>query len=61
MGARYMTFLELLNDERETGRKEGQEEERKQIARNMLEQNMPVKDIMVCTGLTQEQIQALKM
>ena len=56
-----MTFLELLNDERETGRKEGQEEERKQIARNMLEQNMPVKDIIVCTGLTQEQIQALKM
>ena len=57
MGARYMTFLELLNDEREAGRKEGIE----QIARNMLEQNMPVKDIMVCTGLTQEQIQALKM
>ena len=60
MGARYMTFLELLNDERETGRKEGQEEERKQIARNMLEQNMPVKDIIVCTGLTEEQIQNLK-
>lgn len=55
-----MTFLELLNDEREAGRKEGQEEERKQIARNMLEQNMPVQDIMVCTGLTEEQIQNLK-
>ena len=55
-----MTFLELLNDEREAGRKEGQEEERKQIARNMLEQNMPVKDIIVCTGLTEEQIQNLK-
>ena len=64
MGARYMTFLELLNDEREAGRKEGIEAGRKegieQIARNMLEQNMPVKDIMVCTGLTEEQIQNLK-
>lgn len=52
MGARYMTFQELLNDERM--------EERMQIAKRMLDKNMSIKDIMGCTGLSEEQVQELK-
>lgn len=48
MGARYMTFEELLNEEKE--------EERLEIAERMLERNMSLEDIIACTRLTEEQI-----
>lgn len=48
MGARYMTFEELLNEEKE--------EERLEIAESMLERNMSLEDIIACTRLTEEQI-----
>ena len=51
MGARYMTFEQLLKDERE--------EERVLIAEKMLQKNMSVEDVMECTGLSKEQIQEL--
>lgn len=52
MGARYMTFQELLNDERM--------EERVEIAKRMLENGLTVEDIMVCTQLTEEQVRDIR-
>ena len=51
MGARYMTFQELLQDERL--------EERKKIAKKMLEKNMSVEEIANLTDMTIEQVVAL--
>ena len=51
MGARYMTFEELLNDERM--------QERMQIAERMLENDISIEDIVRCTQLTEEQIREL--
>ena len=51
MGARYMTFQELLNDERI--------EERRRIAKRMLEKNMSAEEIAELTNMTVEQIMEL--
>lgn len=51
MGARYMTFQEMLNDERK--------EERRQIAKKMLDNNVPMKEIIMYTTLTEEEIRKL--
>ncbi len=51
MGARYMTFQELLKDERI--------EERRRIAKKMLEKNMSVEEIAELTDMTVEQVRAL--
>ena len=51
MGARYMTFEELLNEEKE--------EERLEIAERILERNMSLEDIIACTRLTEEQIRGI--
>ena len=48
MGARYMTFQELLKEERI--------EERRRIAKRMLEKGMDVEEIADCTRLTIEQV-----
>lgn len=52
MGARYMTFQELLKEERI--------EERRRIAKRMLEKGMDVEEIADCTRLTIEQVMELK-
>ena len=51
MGARYMTFQELLKDERI--------EERRRIAKRMLEKNMSAEEIAELTNMTVEQIMEL--
>lgn len=51
MGARYMTFQELLNDERV--------EERVLIAKKMIQRGMKIEDVKDCTGLSEEQIQQI--
>ena len=51
MGARYMTFQELLQDERI--------EERRRIAKKMLEKNMSIEEIVELTEMTAEQVIAL--
>lgn len=51
MGARYMTFQELLNDERV--------EERVLIAKKMIQRGMEIEDVKECTSLSEEQIQQI--
>ena len=62
MGARYMTFQELLNDEREAGRKEGRIESLKNQIKKKLEKGKSVEaiaedleeDITVIRELTEQ-------
>ena len=51
MGARYMTFQELLNDERA--------QERIQIAERMLKDGVAIEDVINYTQLTEEQLREL--
>ena len=53
MGARYMTFQELLQDERV--------EERRRIAKKMLERDMSVEEVAELTDMTIEQVMALEL
>ena len=42
------------------GYDKGREKEREEIARKMLEQNIPIETIIECTGLTKEEIEEQK-
>ena len=53
MGARYMTFQELLQDERV--------EERRRIAKKMLERDMSVEEVAELTDMTIEQVMVLEL
>jgi predicted transposase/invertase (TIGR01784 family) len=44
---------------REEGREEGEENKAREIARRMLEGKMPIEQIVMFTGLTEEQVRAL--
>ena len=48
-----------INSARSDGRKEGANNEKKSIAKNLLKMNLSVKDIMKATGLSKKQITAL--
>ena len=45
---------------KKAGRQEGMIEEKTEIAKKMLEQNIPIEVISDCTGLTKEEIERLK-
>jgi len=49
----------IKNSAQKEGREEGREEERLAIARNAIQQNLPVETIMTLTGLPRETIQTL--
>ncbi len=48
-----------VNSARSDGRKEGANNEKKSIARNLLKMNLPTNDIMKATGLSKKQITML--
>ena len=41
-------------------RQEGRQEEKMEIAKNMLKSNLPILTIVQCTGLSKEEIEKLK-
>lgn len=41
-------------------RQEGRQEEKIEIAKNMLKSNLPILTIVQCTGLSKEEIEKLK-
>ncbi|MBO5348550.1 MAG: PD-(D/E)XK nuclease family transposase, partial [Clostridia bacterium] len=58
--AEYMRWYEL-HEEREEARTTGRKEEKKAIAKKMLEQKADIKFIMTCTGLTKKEIEELNL
>lgn len=45
---------------RREARQEGRQEEKIEIAKNMLKSNLPIPTIVQCTGLSKEEIEKLK-
>ena len=45
---------------RKQGREEGEKQEKIETAKRMLKRNMPIKDIIELTGLTQEELEKIK-
>lgn len=54
------TWQDKLNYEKNKSRDEGRDENRIETARNMLNDNMDIKEISKYTGLSQTEIEALK-
>lgn len=55
-----LKYYRDMKNSLDTAREEGREEEKIQIARDMLSANEPIEKIMRFTGLTREQIEHLK-
>ena len=45
---------------RQEGKQEGRQEEKIEIAKNMLKSNLPILTTVQCTGLSKEEIEKLK-
>ena len=52
-------YKNTIDYAREEGREEGEENKAREIARRMLEGKMPIEQIVMFTGLTEEQVKAL--
>ena len=57
MGAKYMTFQELLNDERAIGREEGKEELLMEQIKKKLKKNMSIEEI---AGVLETEVDAVE-
>jgi len=55
----YMTFKDMLEDEREEGRAEGADTKNKELAKAFRDDGFPIEAIAKRTGLTPEEIKAL--